>query len=145
MTRYAHITGWGMSVPERVLTNDEIAQFVDTNDAWIRERTGIRERHIANPEETTGLLATQAALKAMEVANVRPTDVDMIIVATSSPEHLFPSTACLVQDRIGATDCGAFDILAACSGFIYAVDIAAQAIKSGSIQTALVIGQKRQA
>ncbi|GAB4581872.1 MAG: ketoacyl-ACP synthase III [Anaerolineales bacterium] len=140
MTRYAHITGWGMAVPEKVLTNHEITQFVDTSDEWIQERTGIRERRIASPEETTGLLATQAALKAMEVANVRPTEVDMIIVATSSPEHLFPATACLVQDRIGATNCGAFDILAACSGFIYALDIAAQAIKSGSIKTALVIG-----
>ncbi len=140
MTRYAHITGWGMSVPAKILTNDEIAQFVDTSDAWIREMTGIHERRIANPEETTGLLATQAAQRAMEVANVRPTEVDLIIVATSSPEHLFPATACLVQDRIGATNCGAFDILAACSGFIYALDIAAQAIRTGSIKTALVIG-----
>lgn len=140
MTRYAHITGWGMAVPEKILTNDDIAQFVETSDEWIKEMTGIRERRIANPEETTGMLATQAALKAMEVANVRPTDIDMIIVATSSPEHLFPATACLVQDKIGATNCGAFDILAACSGFIYGLDIASQAIKSGSIKTALVIG-----
>lgn len=140
MTFYAHITGWGMAVPEKILTNDEIAQFVDTNDQWIREMTGIRERRIANPDETTGLLATQAALKAMEVANVRPSDIDLIIVATSSPEHLFPATACLVQDRIGATNCGAFDVLAACSGFIYGLDIASQAIKTGSIKTAVVIG-----
>ncbi len=140
MTRYAHITGWGMAVPEKILTNSEIAQFVDTSDEWIQERTGIRERRIASPEETTGMLATQAALRAMEIANVRPPDVDMIIVATSSPEHLFPATACLVQDKIGATNCGAFDILAACSGFIYAMDIAAQAIRTGSINTALVIG-----
>lgn len=140
MTRYAHITGWGMAVPEKILTNDEIAQFVNTSDEWIKEMTGIRERRIAKPDETTGMLATQAALQAMEVANVRPTEIDMIIVATSSPEHLFPATACLVQDRIGATNCGAFDILAACSGFIYALDIASQAIKTGSIKTALVIG-----
>jgi 3-oxoacyl-[acyl-carrier-protein] synthase-3 len=140
MTRYAHITGWGMAVPDKILTNNEIAQFVDTSDEWIRERTGIRERRIASPEETTGMLATQAARRAMEIANVRPPGVDLIIVATSSPEHLFPATACLVQDRIGATNCGAFDILAACSGFIYALDIAAQAIRTGSIQTALVIG-----
>jgi len=140
MTRYAHITGWGMAVPERVLTNQEIAQFVDTNDSWIQERTGIRERRIASPEETTGMLATQAGIRAMEVANVRPPDVDLIIVATSSPEHLFPATACLVQDRIGATNCGAFDILAACSGFIYAMDLATQAIRTGSINTALIIG-----
>lgn len=140
MTLYAHITGWGMAVPEKILTNDEIAQFVDTNDQWIREMTGIRERRIASPDESTGLLATQAALKAMEVANVRPSDINLIIVATSSPEHLFPATACLVQDQIGATNCGAFDVLAACSGFIYGLDIASQAIKTGSIKTALVIG-----
>lgn len=140
MKRYAHVTGWGMAVPDRILTNAELSQFVDTNDEWIRERTGIRQRRIASPEETTGTLAFQAALRALEVANVRPAELDLIVVATSSPEHLFPATACLVQDRLGASNCGAFDILAACSGFIYAVDIAAQAIRTGSINTALVIG-----
>ncbi len=142
MTRYAHVTGWGMSVPDRVMTNADIAKLVDTNDAWIQERTGIKERRIAGPEETTGSLATAAALKALDVANIAPTELDLIIVATSSPEHLFPSTASIVQDRIGAVDCGAFDLLAACTGFIYGVSMAAQAIRSGSINNALIIGSE---
>lgn len=140
MTAYAHITGWGMAVPQRIMTNLELAEIVDTTDEWITSRTGIRQRHIATAGETTASLAAQAALKALTVANVKPTEVDLIIVSTSSPEHLFPATACLVQDAIGATQCGAFDLLAACSGFIYALDIAAQAIRSGSIKTAVVIG-----
>ncbi len=140
MMRYAHITGWGMAVPERVMTNHDIAQLVDTDDQWIRERTGIEQRRIAGPDETTGTLATRAALRALEVANLRPAEIDLIVVATSSPEHLFPATASIVQDRIGATDCGAFDLLAACTGFIYATNMAAQAIRAGSINNALVIG-----
>ncbi len=140
MTRYAHVTGWGMAVPKRVMTNDDIAEFVDTSDNWIRERTGIHERRVASPDESTGSLSIQAGLNALEVANVRPAKIDLIIVSTSSPEHLFPATASIVQDQIGATNSGAFDLLAACTGFIYAVDMAAQAIRSGSINTALVIG-----
>jgi 3-oxoacyl-[acyl-carrier-protein] synthase-3 len=142
MTRYAHITGWGMAVPQRVMTNDDIAKLVDTSDQWIREMTGIRERRIAGPEETTGTLAVSAALRALDVANLDPRQVDLIIVATSSPEHLFPSTASIVQDKIGAVDCGAFDLLAACTGFIYGLNMAAQAIKTGSINNALVIGSE---
>ncbi len=137
---FAHITGWGMSVPEPVLTNDDIAKMVDTNDQWIRERTGIRERHIARENQFPSTLGAEAALKALEVANVQPTDVDLIICATSSPEHIFPATACLIQDLIGADKAGAFDLSAACSGFIYALNMAAQSIRSGSIKTALVIG-----
>jgi 3-oxoacyl-[acyl-carrier-protein] synthase-3 len=140
MTRYAHITGWGMAVPERIMTNHDIAKLVDTNDKWIQERTGIRERRIASAEDTTGSLATRAALNALRIANVAPREVDLIVVATSSPEHLFPSTASMVQDNIGAVDCGAFDLLAACTGFIYAMNMAAQAIQTGSIDTAIVIG-----
>jgi 3-oxoacyl-[acyl-carrier-protein] synthase-3 len=142
MSPYAHITGWGMSVPQRVMTNEELAQIVDTTDEWIQSRTGIRERHIAAAEDTTASLATQAALNALGVANLSPAEVDLIIVATSSPEHIFPATACLVQDRIGAVKAGAFDLLAACSGFMYAVNMASQAIRSGSIKTALVIGSE---
>jgi 3-oxoacyl-[acyl-carrier-protein] synthase-3 len=138
--RYAHVTGWGMAVPERIMTNNDISKMVDTNDEWIRNRTGIRERRIAGPNETTGSLATEAALRALRVANVRPTDVDLIIVATSSPEHLFPATASLVQDQLGAQDCGAFDLLSACTGFITAMDMASQAIRTGSVDTAIVIG-----
>ncbi len=140
MTRFAHITGWGMSVPERILTNEEISQMVDTSDEWILSRTGIKERRIASDEQTTASLATEAALKALEVANLKPNSLDLIIVSTSSPEHIFPATACLVQDRIGASKAGAYDLLAACSGFIYAVNTAAQSIRSGSINNALVIG-----
>lgn len=136
----AHITGWGMYVPQRVLTNDELSQMVDTNDQWIRERTGIRERRIAAQGESSASLGAQAALNALKVAKLSPTDIDLIICATSTPEHIFPATACLIQDKIGATRAGAFDLLAACSGFIYALNIAAQAIKSGSIKSALVIG-----
>jgi 3-oxoacyl-[acyl-carrier-protein] synthase-3 len=137
---FAHITGWGMSVPEAVLTNDDLAKIVDTNDAWIRERTGIRERRIARENQFPSTLGAEAALKALEVANVQPAEVDLIICATSSPEYFFPATACLIQDAIGADKAGAFDLSAACSGFIYAVNMAAQSIRSGSIRTALVIG-----
>jgi 3-oxoacyl-[acyl-carrier-protein] synthase-3 len=140
--RYAHITGWGVAIPPKVLTNDDIAQMVDTNDEWIRSRTGIEERHIAGPEESTATLAAEAALEALEVANIIPADVDLIIVSTSSPEHLFPATAALVQDQIGAVKAGAFDLSAACTGFILAMNMGAQAIRTGSIQTALIIGSE---
>ncbi len=139
---YAHITGWGVSVPEPVLTNDDIAKMVDTNDEWIRERTGIRERRIAREDQFTSTLAVDAAIKALKVANLAPTELDLIIVTSSSPEYIFPATACLVQDQIGATKAGAFDLLAACSGFIYATNMAAQSIRSGSIKNALVIGSE---
>ncbi len=140
MTTYAHITGWGMVVPERVLTNHELAQMVDTSDEWIVERTGIRERRIAGPGETTASLAVAAALRALEVANLSPANVDLVIVSSSSPEHIFPATASLVQDRIGADKAGAFDLQAACAGFIYGLCLGAQAIQSGAAQNALVIG-----
>jgi len=139
---FAHITGWGMSVPESILTNDDLSKMVETNDEWIRDRTGIRERRIARDGQTTASLAVEASLKALQVANLHPTDVDLIICSTSTPEHIFPATACLVQDRIGATKAGAFDLLAACSGFIYGVNMAAQSIRSEAIQNALVIGSE---
>jgi 3-oxoacyl-[acyl-carrier-protein] synthase-3 len=137
---YAHITGWGMSVPEKILTNDDLSKIVETNDQWIRERTGIRERRIAKDGQTSASLGVEAALKALQVANLRPTDLDLIICSTSTPDYIFPATACLIQDQIGATKAGAFDLLAACSGFIYATNMAAQAIRSGSIKNALVVG-----
>lgn len=142
MTRYAHITGWGMAVPEKVLTNHELSQMVETNDEWIISRTGIRERRIAGDEESTATLAIDAAIQALEVANLPPNKLNLIIVSTSSPEYQFPATACLVQDRLGALNAGAFDLSAACSGFIYALDMATQAIRSGSIRNALVIGSE---
>ncbi|GAB4458188.1 MAG: ketoacyl-ACP synthase III [Anaerolineales bacterium] len=137
---YAHITGWGMSVPEKILTNDDLSKIVETSDQWIRERTGIRERRIAKDGQTTSSLGVEAALKALTVANLRPTDLDLIICSTSTPDYIFPATACLIQDQIGASRAGAFDLLAACSGFIYATNMAAQAIRSGSIKNALVVG-----
>jgi len=139
---FAHITGWGMSVPESILTNDDLSKMVDTSDEWIRDRTGICERRIANDDQTTASLAVEASIKALQVANLRPTDIDLIICSTSTPEHIFPATACLVQDHIGATKAGAFDLSAACSGFIYAINMAAQSIRSRSIQNALVIGSE---
>jgi 3-oxoacyl-[acyl-carrier-protein] synthase-3 len=129
-----------MAVPELVMTNDDIAKVVDTNDQWIRERTGIRERHIARDGELPSTLAVDASLKALQVARLRPTDLDLIVCSTSTPEYLFPATACLIQDRIGATKAGAFDLLAACTGFIFGMNMVAQAIRSGSIKNALVIG-----
>ena len=140
MNHYAHITGWGKSVPENVLTNDQIAEMVDTNDEWIYSRTGIRERHIATDGDSSASLGAEAAIQALQVANLSPSDVDLIVVATSSPEHIFPSTASLIQDRIGAAKAGAFDLSAACTGFIFAMNMAAQAIQSGSIDNALIIG-----
>jgi 3-oxoacyl-[acyl-carrier-protein] synthase-3 len=131
-----------MAVPEKKLTNHDLSQMIETNDEWIVSRTGIRERRIANDEESTATLAVDAAIQALEIANLPPQKLNLIIVATSSPEHLFPATACLVQDRLGAINAGAFDLSAACSGFIYALNIATQAIRSGSIHNALVIGSE---
>lgn len=142
MTRYAHITGWGMAVPEKILTNDELAVRVETNDEWIYSHTGIRQRHIAGEDQSTATLAVDASLKALELANLNPGSLDLIIVSTSSPEHLFPATACLVQDQIGASKAGAFDLSAACSGFIYALNMASQAIRTGAIDNALVVGSE---
>jgi 3-oxoacyl-[acyl-carrier-protein] synthase-3 len=131
-----------MSVPEAVLTNDDISKMVDTNDAWIRERTGIQERRIAREDQFPSTLAVEASIKALTVANLHPRDLDLIICSTSSPEYIFPATACLIQDQLGATKAGAFDLLAACSGFIYALNMGAQAIRSGSIKNALIIGSE---
>jgi 3-oxoacyl-[acyl-carrier-protein] synthase-3 len=140
MSPFAHITGWGMAVPETVMSNDDMAKVVDTNDEWIVSRTGIRSRHIAAENETTATLATRAAAKALAMTSLEPGDLDLIIVSTSTPEHLFPATACLVQDALGATEAGAFDLSAACTGFIIALNMATQAIRTGSIRNAMVIG-----
>jgi 3-oxoacyl-[acyl-carrier-protein] synthase III len=137
---YAHVVGWGMAVPELVMSNTDISAFVETDDAWIQERTGIKERHIATDRESAATLGLQAARNALDVADILPTDLDLIVVATSTPEHVFPGTASLIQDWLGATRAGAFDLSAACSGFVYALDMAAQSIRSGSIKAALVIG-----
>ena len=137
---YAHVVGWGMAVPDTILTNQELEAIVETSDEWIRARTGIQERRIAGERESTASLGLKAAQRAIQVADILPTDIDLIIVATSTPENIFPSTASLIQNWLGASKAGAFDLSAACSGFVYAVDMAAQSIRSGSIHTAVVIG-----
>ena len=138
--RYAHITGWGMSVPKTVLTNDDLSAILETNDEWIRSRTGIQERHIADEQQSTARLALKAAQRALKLTDVLPSEIDLIIVATSTPESIFPSTASLVQHWLGANYAGAFDLSAACSGFVYGIDMVTQGIRSGSINAGIVIG-----
>ncbi|MFZ5643361.1 MAG: beta-ketoacyl-ACP synthase III [Bacillota bacterium] len=136
----AGIIGIGSYVPERVLTNKELEEMVDTSDEWIVSRTGIRERRIADPEQATSDLACEAAKAALKDAGITPRDVDLIIVATNTPDCLFPAAACIVQDKLGASNAGAFDILAGCTGFIYSLSVASQFIVSGMYKHVLVIG-----
>lgn len=139
--RYAQIVGWGMAVPEKVLTNNDLAKAVDTTDEWIVSRTGIRERRIAAGErESTAALALRAARAALLVADLAPNQLDLVIVATATPEYVFPSTASLVQDGLGASAAGAFDLSAGCSGFIYGLSLAANAVRSGAADHVLVVG-----
>lgn len=139
-TPYAHIAGWGMAVPPQVLTNAELAGRVDTTDEWIVARTGIRERRIAAPRETTFTLALRAAEEALDVAGLPADELDLVIVATSTPDYVLPATACLVQDALGAHHAAAFDLAAACTGFLYALSLATQSIRAGAARTALIIG-----
>ncbi|SPF54971.1 3-oxoacyl-(acyl-carrier-protein) synthase III [Candidatus Desulfosporosinus infrequens] len=134
------ITGTGSYLPENVLTNAELETIVDTKDDWITSRTGIRERHIAPPEMPVSELCYQAGLRALEDARVAPEEVDLIIVATMTPDYAFPATACLVADRLGTKNAAAFDLEAACTGFIYAVATASQFVATGMYKTVLVIG-----
>jgi 3-oxoacyl-[acyl-carrier-protein] synthase-3 len=136
----AHIVGWGMAVPLRVLDNDELSTMVDTSDGWIRQRTGIAERRVAGDGETTSTLSLQAARRALEVANLDPAQLDLIVVATVTPDYAFPATACLVQDGLGADRAAAFDLSAGCSGFVYGLSLAAELLSAGRYQHALVIG-----
>ncbi len=140
MSTRAHITGWGKFVPARVLTNDDLTQIVDTSDEWIHTRTGIAERRIASDEETTSSMALQAARQALGVAALKPSHLDLVIVATATPDHLFPSTACLVQDALGASSAAAFDLSAGCTGFVYGLSVAAGLISSETYENALIIG-----
>jgi 3-oxoacyl-[acyl-carrier-protein] synthase-3 len=137
---YARIAGTGSYLPEKVLTNDDLRQFVDTSDEWITSRTGIRERHVAAEGETTCDLAFHAATRALEAAGVDASEIDLIVLGTTTPDLIFPSTACLLQHRLGAHGCPAFDVNAACSGFLYAMTVADKFIRSGAAKTALVIG-----
>ncbi len=141
--RSVSITGVGSYVPERVLTNADLEKLVETSDEWILSRTGIRERRLAAEGEATSDLATAAARKALDNAGVGPEEIDLIIVATITPDMLFPSTACLVQHRLGATRAAAFDIEAACSGFVYALDIGSHFVASHTYNTVLVIGAEK--
>jgi 3-oxoacyl-[acyl-carrier-protein] synthase-3 len=140
MSTRAVIQSIGHAVPSRVVTNDDLAKIVETNDEWITQRTGIRERRLCAEDEGTGTLAVKASREALERAGVRGEDVDLIVCGTVSGDYIWPATACVVQDAIGAKNAGAYDVSAACAGFIYAMDAAAAAIESGRAKTALVIG-----
>jgi len=140
MKTHTHIVGWGKSVPQRVLTNDDLARMVDTSDGWIRTRTGVAERRIVADGETTFSMALQAAQQALEVAGLKPSQLDLIIVATVTPDYAFPATACLLQDALGATHAAAFDLSAGCTGFVYGLSVAANLISAGVYENALVIG-----
>ncbi|MFI9653816.1 beta-ketoacyl-ACP synthase III [Guyparkeria sp. GHLCS8-2] len=137
---HSRITGTGSYLPERVMTNHDIEQIVDTSDAWIRERTGIEQRHIAAEGQLTSDLAEPAARRALEAAGRVPEEVDLIIVATTTPDRTFPSTACLLQQKLGIHGPPAFDVQAVCTGFVYALSVADKFIKTGAARCALVVG-----
>jgi 3-oxoacyl-[acyl-carrier-protein] synthase-3 len=137
---YTRIIGSGSYLPHNVVTNDELARRMDTSDEWIRTRTGIRQRHIAAPDETSSSLALEASRAAIASAGIAPQDIDLIIVATSTPDFIFPSTACLLQAKLGIKGCPAFDLQAVCSGFVYALAMADLFIRSGQGRCALVVG-----
>ena len=140
MAIHSRIAGTGSYLPEKVLTNADLEKIVDTSDEWIVARTGIRERHIAADGQTTSDLAYEAALQALEAAGVTADEIDLIIVGTTTPDIIFPSTACLLQAKLGISGCAAFDVNAACSGFIYALSVADKFIRSGAVKNALVVG-----
>jgi 3-oxoacyl-[acyl-carrier-protein] synthase-3 len=140
MKRYGRITGWGKSVPERILTNHELEQMVDTSDEWIVTRTGIRERHIAGPGETTATMSVEACQEALERAGVAAEEINLIIVATSTPDYLCPPVSSMVQDQLGATRAAAFTLVAGCTGFVYGLVTASQFIEAGLYEKVLVVG-----
>ena len=137
---YARIAGTGSYLPEKVVTNKDLEAIMDTDDEWIRERTGIKRRHIAADGETTSDMAVRAARLAMEAAEVGPEDIDLIVVGTTTPDKIFPATATIVQRKLEISGCGAFDVQAVCSGFLYALDVANRNVITGGSKTALVIG-----
>ncbi|HBJ99720.1 MAG TPA: 3-oxoacyl-ACP synthase [Delftia acidovorans] len=147
MRRYARITGTGSYLPPRRLTNHDLAaelaqRGIETSDEWIVERTGIHARHFAAPDVSSSDLALEASKKALEAAGCQPQDIDLIIVATSTPDMVFPSTACILQNKLGANGCAAFDVQAVCSGFVYALTVADAMIQSGAASRALVVGSE---
>ena len=137
---YSKVAGTGSYLPEKILTNQDLERMVDTSDEWIRTRTGIAQRHIAADNEMASDLALNASRQAMAAAGVTAADIDLIIVATTTPDVIFPSTACILQDKLGVNDCPAFDVQAVCSGFIYALATADMFIRAGKCHTALVVG-----
>ena len=137
---YSRIAGTGSYLPEKVVTNDDLAKVVDTSDEWIRTRTGIRERHVAAEGQTTSDMGHRAALKAIEAAGIDPAEIDLIVVGTTTPDYIFPSTACLIQQKLGIAGCAAFDVNAACSGFLFGFSVADNFIRAGVAKTVLVVG-----
>ncbi len=141
--KYSKILGTGSYLPEKIVTNHDLEKIVETSDEWIVERTGIKQRHLAGEHENAVTLAEAAARKAMDAAGLKPEDIEMIIVTSTTPHMMFPSTACLLQERLGISGCPAFDLNAtACAGFMYGFSIADQYIKTGTIKNALVIGSE---
>lgn len=138
----ARIAGIGSYLPEKVISNHDLEKTMDTSDEWIRERTGIKRRHIAADDETTSSMGLAAARRAMEMAAVGPADIDLIVVGTATPDKVFPATACIIQRQLGASGGPAFDVHAACSGFIYGLDLASRYIRTGGARTAIVIGSE---
>ncbi len=138
--QFSRIIATGSALPEKVVTNHDLEEILDTSDTWIRERTGICERRVAPADQTTCDLAEEACRQVFERSGVDPKSVDLLIVGTTTPDLVFPSTACLLQHRLGMEECGAFDVNAACSGFIYALSVADQFIRSGAVRRALVVG-----
>src|SRR5690242_7340449 len=137
---YSRLVATGSALPERIVTNADLEKIVDTSDEWIRTRTGIRQRHIAADGETTGDLSFRAAQNALEAAGVKASELDLIVLGTTTPDLIFPSTACLLQHRLGANGCTAFDVNAACSGFVYALGVADKFVRTGVSKCALVVG-----
>ena len=140
--KYSRIAGTGGYLPEKVLTNADLEKMVDTSDQWIQERTGIKTRHIAEEGQTTCDLAEVAARRAIEAANIKTQDIDLILVATTTADQIFPSTACLLQARLDLHGCPAFDVQAVCTGFVYALSVADQFIRCGNASTVLVVGSE---
>ena len=139
MAKYAAITGWGMAVPERVLTNAELERMVNTSDEWIQTRTGIRERRVVGVGESTSTLSTEAGRRALDRAGLAASEIDLIILATCTPDRPFPATACTVQANLGIPRAAAFDLAAACSGFVYGLSVATSMIRSGAARNVLFI------
>jgi len=139
---YARVAGIGSYLPERVVTNHDLEKTMDTSDEWIRERTGIKQRHIAGDGETTSSMGLEAARRAMDMAGVAPEDVDLIVLGTATPDKIFPATACIIQRQLGVKGSPAFDVHAACSGFVFGLDLANRYIRTNGARTAIVIGSE---